>query len=209
MLAWLALLAAPAFAQENGPEEMSRIIQAGRPKGELIILIAKTKGFSEGPGLCGDDKNCLAFDSHYIGKFHVEKVLTGDLQEKEIEVDFYYHTWTVPFYHADYALIFLRKSNGRLVEVKYQSTAIYKSRNNDWALCLDSSTGKTREKIDEEIDPNAKPQVLLNWIDFYDLEPNPSRPVEKQKRFHCKQSLTAEQVSIDFIKHDKIRHKAV
>ena len=194
LLSWLVLLPAFSFAQETPSDELS-IVYANRPRGDLVILIARTKEFSEQPGLCGGDKNCLAVDMHYVGKFHVEKVLAGQLDEKEIAVDFYYHTWAEPFYHADYALVFLKKSNQHLVEVKYMSKAVFKTKDGDWARCLD-------EKTAEEIKPATRPRILLDWLDVYDVDPDQG-PVQKQKRYQCKYSVTAEALAADFSKRQQ------
>ena len=194
LLSWLALLPALAFAQEAGSDQVS-IVYANPPEGELVILIAKTKEFSEQPSLCGNDKNCIVMDTHYLGKFHVEKVLVGKLDEKEIKVNFYYHTWAEPFYRADYALVFLKKTNQHLVEVKYMSKAIFKTGSGDWALCLD-------EKTAQEIKPITKPRILVDWLDVYEVDPAKG-PVQKQKHYQCKYSVTAEALATDFGKREE------
>ncbi len=193
LLSWFALLPTLSFAQQADSDQLS-IVYANRPKGELVILVARTKAFSEQPGLCGNDKNCLAMDSHYLGKFHVEKVLAGELDEKEIDVNFYYHTWAEPFYRADYALVFLRKSNGHLVEVKYMSKPVFKTKHGDWALCLDEKTAR-------DIKPVVNPRILLDWLDVYEADPS-NGPVQKRKYYQCKYSVSAEALAADFSKRE-------
>lgn len=188
-LLWL-LLPGIALPMEDKPE-LSRIVRAGNPQGELFIMIGKTKDFSPQPSICGADRNCLAFDSHYIGKFHVETVIAGDFQEKEIEVDFFYHSFTEPFHKADYALIFFRKIQGRLVEVKYRSRAIFKSDVDDWAVCLHS-------KPDDKTGYKPKPRMLLDWVDVFEGDPN-EKPVHKIKHYRCKYSVSVQELA------DKIR----
>jgi len=194
LLSLLALLPALSFAQEPESDQFT-IVYANPPKGDLVILIARTKEFSEQPSLCGGDKNCLVMDSHYLGKFHVEKVLVGELDEKEIEVNFYYHTWAEPFFHADYALVFLKKTNKHLVEVKYMSKAIFKTNEGDWAICLDE--GRARK-----IQPLTKPSILLDWLDVYHVDPGKG-PVKKEKRYQCQYSVTAEALAADFSEREE------
>lgn len=191
LVSCLALLPALSFAQEADSDQLS-IVYASPPRGELVILIARTKEFSEQPSLCGNDKNCMVMDTHYLGKFHVEKVLAGELNEKEIEVNFYYHTWSEPFYRADYALVFLKKSDKHLVEVKYMSRPVFKTKSGGWALCLDEKTAR-------DINPVANPRVLIDWIDVYDADPD-KITVQKKKRYQCKYSVTATAVATDFVK---------
>jgi len=192
LLSWFALFPVLSFAQEADSDQLS-IVYANPPKGELVILIARTKEFSEQSSLCGNDKNCMVMDTHYLGKFHVEKVLVGELDEKEIEVNFYYHTWAEPFYRADYALVFLKKSDKHLVEVKYMSRAVFKTKGDDWALCLEEKTAR-------DINPVANPRILLDWLDVYDVDPD-KIPVQKKKRHECKYSVSAAAVAADFLKH--------
>lgn len=194
LLSWFALFPMLSIAQGADSDQPS-IVYTNPPKGELVILIARNKGFSEQPSLCGNDKNCMAVDIHYLGKFHVEKVLVGELDKKEIEVNFYYHTWAEPFYRADYALVFLRKSNGHLVEVKYMSKPVFKTKHGDWARCLDEKTAR-------DINPVANPRTLLDWLDVYEADPA-NGSVQKKKYYQCKYSVSAEALAVDFSKREE------